>query len=45
MKKLTVDYGNGITWHFDNFPEKYDTQWVNNSFWVQVELPSQTLWV
>ncbi len=42
--KIAVDYGNGIIWYFDNYPQEYKNEWVNH-FWVMVEIPSQTLWI
>ncbi|MFH1231243.1 MAG: hypothetical protein V1709_07070 [Planctomycetota bacterium] len=43
MIRISVDYGNGVIWHFDNYPERYMINW--RGFWVQEELPSQTLWI
>ncbi len=46
MNRISVNYGNGVIWYFDNYPERYRSQWSNiYSFRVLVELPSQTLWI
>lgn len=43
MNKVKIDYGYGIIFYFDNYPQEYEIVMDWSGEWVQRELPTTTL--